>query len=290
MSAELGPVSHAFPLVPALAVICAGVLHAIWNALAKAAPDRYAGFALIGIAQAGAGLLMVCLVGTPARASWPWIAVSIGVHVVYTALLARSYELGDFNQVYPLARGTGPLIVAFVAATTLGEHLTGPQLAGVAAVCGGLGALAFAGGVSRRQSGAISAALLTGVSIAGYTLIDGVGVRHAGTAAAYSGWLFFGMGPLVIAWVYLARGTAVWPGIVAQWRLGIPGGLISVLGYGIVVWAQTRGALAAVAALRETGVITGAIIGAVFFHEKMGLPRFAAAGMVVVGVALINVH
>jgi drug/metabolite transporter (DMT)-like permease len=282
-------VNHAFPLIPALAVIFAGVLHATWNAVAKAAPDRYAGFALIGIAQAAAGLLMVSLSGTPARASWPWIATSVALHVVYTALLARSYELGDFNQVYPLARGTGPLIVAFAAAA-LGEHLTVPQLAGVAAVCGGLGALAFAGGVSRKQAGAIGAALLTGVSIAGYTLVDGVGVRHAGTATGYSGWLFFGMGPLVVLWVYLVRRRALWRGVAAQWRLGLPGGLISVLGYAIVVWAQTRGALAAVAALRETGVITGAIIGAVFFREKMGLPRFAAAGVVVVGVALINVR
>jgi drug/metabolite transporter (DMT)-like permease len=283
-------VSQAFPLVPALAVIAAGVLHAVWNALAKAAPDRYAGFALIGAAQGAAGLVLVLAAATPNRASWSWIAVSVALHVVYTALLARSYELGDFNQVYPLARGTGPLIVAFVAATTLGERLTVPQLAGVAAICGGLGTLAFAGGVSRRQVGAITAAVLTGVSIAGYTLVDGVGVRHAGTPVGYSGWLFFCMGPPVVAWVWLARGRSVWPNVRAQWRLGLPGGLISVLGYGIVVWAQTRGALAAVAALRETGVVTGAIIGAVFFRERMGLPRFAAAGVVVLGVALINVH
>ena len=282
--------SQAFPLLPAAAVIFAGVLHATWNAVAKAAKDRYAGFALIGAAQGGAGLLIALLADTPARAAWPWIATSVSLHFAYTALLARSYELGDFNQVYPLARGTGPLIVAFVAATALGEHLTGPQLAGVAAVCGGLGVLAFSGGVSRRQTGAIGAALLTGVSIAGYTLVDGVGVRHAGTAVGYSGWIFFGMGPPILAWIFLARGASVWPGIKAQWHLGIPGGLISVLAYGIVIWAQTRGALAAVAALRETGVISGAIIGAIFFREKMGLPRFAAAGVVVVGVALINLH
>jgi drug/metabolite transporter (DMT)-like permease len=283
-------VSHAFPIVPALAVVFAGVLHAIWNAMAKGVPDRYAGFALMGVAQAGTGLLMLVVAAAPARASWPWIATSVAVHIVYTAMLARSYELGDFNQVYPLARGTGPLVVAFVAATALGEHLTVPQLAGVAAVCGGLGALAFSGGVSRHQAGAIAAALFTGVTIAAYTLVDGVGVRHADTAVGYGGWLFFGMGPCIVVWVYLVRGASVWPAIAAQWRLGIPGGLISVLAYGIVVWAQTRGALAAVAALRETGVITGAVIGVVFFRERMGLPRFAAAGMVVLGVALINVH
>jgi drug/metabolite transporter (DMT)-like permease len=283
-------VSHTFPLLPALAVIFAGVLHATWNALAKAATDRYAGFALIGIAQAGAGLVMACLAAAPARASWPWIATSVALHAGYTWLLARSYELGDFNQVYPLARGTGPLIVAFVAATALGEHLSMTQVAGVAAICGGLGALAFAGGVAPGQGRAIGAAVLTGVSIAGYTLVDGVGVRHAGTAVGYSGWLFFGMGPVVVAWVAAARGRSVWPAARAQWRSGLPGGLISVLGYGIVVWAQTRGALAAVAALRETGVITGAVIGAVFFHERMGLPRLVAAGAVVAGVALINLH
>lgn len=282
--------SHAFPLAPAIAVIFAGVLHALWNALAKAAQDRYAGFALIGIAQSGAGLVMVCLAAVPARPSWPWIATSVALHVVYSALLARSYELGDFNQVYPLARGTGPLIVAFVAAVGLGERLSIAQFAGIAAVCGGLGTLAFAGGVSHKQGRAIRAALLTGVSIAAYTLVDGVGVRHAGTAVGYSGWLFFGMGPLVVAWVLGARGTAVWPAVSAQWRLGLPGGVVSVIGYGIVVWAQTRGALAAVAALRETGVITAAIIGAIFFREKLGGPRLVAAGVVVLGVALVNVR
>ena len=282
--------THAFPLVPALAVIFAGVLHATWNAVAKAAPDRYAGFALIGFAQGGSGLLMACWAAAPARAAWPWIAASVVLHVIYTMLLARSYELGDFNQVYPLARGTGPLIVAFVAAATLGERLSTTQLAGVASICGGLGVLAFAGGVSRRQGRAIGAALLTGVSIASYTLVDGVGVRHAGTAIGYCGWMFLLMGPLVPAWVLAVRGAALWPAVAAQWRTGLAGGLISVLGYGIVVWAQTRGALAAVAALRETGVLTGAVIGAVLFRERFGLPRLAAAGVVVMGVALINLH
>lgn len=282
--------NHAFPLSAALGVIFAGVLHAVWNAVAKAAPDRYAGFALIGLAQGGAGLLMLLVAPAPARASWIWIAISVVVHVAYTVLLARSYELGDFNQVYPLARGTGPLIVAFAAAVFLGERLSVAQLAGVAAVCGGLGALAFAGGASRTQGRAIGAALLTGVSIASYTVVDGIGVRHAGTAVGYSGWMFFGMGPLVVLWVLAVRGRALWPAMAAQWRFGVPGGVISVIGYGIVVWAQTRGALAPVAALRETGVITGAIIGAVFFRERMGTQRLVAAFIVVTGVALINIH
>jgi drug/metabolite transporter (DMT)-like permease len=93
------------------------------------------------------------------------------------------------------------------------------------------------------------------------------------------------MGPLVFGRVLAARGRRVLSAMAAQWRLGMPGGLVSVPGYGIVLWARTRGALAA---LRETAVSSGAVIGAVFFRERMGLPRLAAALVVVAGVALIN--
>ncbi|MEU6753451.1 EamA family transporter, partial [Spirillospora sp. NPDC046719] len=134
----------------ALAVILAGVLHAVWNAIAKGAPDRWASFALIGLGEALVVLPMGAVVGPPDRAAWPWLLASVAVHIVYMGLLLVSYQLGDFSQVYPLARGSAPLLVAAVAAAVLGERLTWAQDAGVAAVCGGLGVLAFAG----RRDGA----------------------------------------------------------------------------------------------------------------------------------------
>jgi drug/metabolite transporter (DMT)-like permease len=282
--------ASAFPVLPALAVIGAGVLHATWNAMAKAIKDRYAGFALMGAAAAACGVVLLLVSPVPARAAWPWLCASAVLHGVYTALLARCYRHGDFNQVYPLARGTAPLLVALVAATTLGERLSLAQLAGIAAVCGGLGALALAGGNLRAHRAAVAAALLTGVSIAGYTLLDGIGVRHSGSAPGYGGWLFLQEGTLVFGWAVAVRGRALLPGLAAHWRPGLAGGVVSVVAYGVVLWAQTRGALAAVAALRETGVITGALIGVVAFKEPMGRPRIVAATVVAAGVALINLR
>lgn len=297
-------------LLPVLAVLAAGALHAVWNAIAKAVPDRYAGMALIGAAQAGAGLAAALFVAPPAPAAWPWLAASIPMQVGYLVLLARCYELGDFGQVYPLARGSAPLIVALVAATTLGEHLSPAQLVGLAAICTGLVALAFAGRIPLARplnpsgprsveggggagSGgpgwrAVGAALLTGATIAAYTLVDGVGVRHAGGAAGYAAWSFGFEGPLALAVVFGMRGRSVGAGMRAYWRFGLIGGLIAATAYSIVLWAQTKAALATVAALRETGVIVGVAIGSLFFAEPMGRRRIAAAGAVVLGVVLIN--
>ncbi|HEU5028721.1 MAG TPA: EamA family transporter [Spirillospora sp.] len=284
----------------ALAVIFAGVLHATWNAIAKGAPDRWASFALIGLGEAVVVIPMGLVVGPPDRAAWPWLVASAAVHIVYMGLLLAAYQLGDFSQVYPLARGSAPLLVAVVAAVALGERLTWAQDAGVAAVCGGLGVLAFAGrrddgaeggGAKPRDPRAITAALLTGVSIAGYTLLDGVGVRHAGGSLSYTSWMFSIQAPLTVAIVLALRGRATLTRLHRAAVLrGLAGGLISMAAYGIVLWAQTRGALASVAALRETGVISGAVIGAVFFSERLGPPRIAAACVVAAGVVLITAH
>ncbi|MDL4820525.1 DMT family transporter [Actinomadura opuntiae] len=285
----------------ALAVIFAGVLHATWNAIAKGAPDRWASFALIALGEALVVVPLGLLVGPPDRAAWPWLAASAVVHVVYMGLLLMAYQLGDFSQVYPLARGSAPLLVAIVAAVALGERLSWEQDAGVAAVCAGLGVLAFTGGGDgggdsadggpRRDPRAVAAALLTGVSIAGYTLLDGVGVRHAGGSASYTSWLFGIQAPLTVAIVLALRGRATLTRLDRAAVLrGLAGGLISMAAYGIVLWAQTRGALASVAALRETGVIAGAVIGAVFFSERLGPRRIAAACVVAAGVFLITAH
>lgn len=286
-------------MTASLAVILAGVLHATWNAIAKGARDRYASFALIGAAQTAVILPFLFAVSPPRAASWPWLAASIAVHLIYMGLLLKSYELGDFSQVYPLARGSAPLVVALVAAVALGEHLSWPQLAGVAAVCGGLGVLAFTGGTGTRDARggergpagrAVGAALLTGASIASYTLLDGVGVRHADGAAGYAAWLFVIEGPLVAVWAYAKRRGDLSSALKGQWLAGTVGGVIAMVSYGIVLWAQTRSALAEVAALRETGVISGAVIGAVFFAERMGARRIAAACVVAAGVVLLTAH
>lgn len=280
------------PIGPVLAVLFAGVLHAVWNAVAKGVADRQAGFALIGLGQTAVGLFLLPIVAAPAPAAWTWLAASNLLHLGYVMLLARSYDLGDFGQVYPLARGTAPLLVTIASAVGLGERLGLAQFAGVGAVCGGLAVLAFAGGLRMRRSErpAVYAAVLTGVFIAAYTLVDGVGVRLSGSSGGYMAWMFVVEGPLTAGWVLMVRGRGLIPAMRTHALLGTAGGLISAVGYGIVLWAQTRGSLGSVAALRETGVISGAIIGAVFLAEPLGRRRIAAASIVAFGVILLNAH
>lgn len=270
------------------AVLLAAVLHAAWNALAHAIDDQLAGFALIGVGVTLGALVMVLASPAPAPASWPFLGASVVLHVAYNLLLMRCYRLGEFSQVYPLARGTSPWLVAVGAALFLGEDLSAVRLAGVLVISVGLGMLVLVGGVPTRAARpALAAALLTGVAIAAYTTVDGAGVRSAGTVAGYTGWLFLLQGPVLPLLAVATRRGALWRQLRPHLLRGLGGGALSLAAYGLVLGAQTRGALAPIAALRETSVIVGAVIGAVLFGERFGRWRIAATVLVAVGVVLI---
>jgi drug/metabolite transporter (DMT)-like permease len=269
--------------------LLAAVLHAVWNALAHATADVLVGFALIGTAVTLCAAVLVLGAASPAGACWPYLIISAAVHVAYNVLLMRSYRLGEFGQVYPVARGTSPLLVALGAALFAGEQLATVRLAGVLLISLGLATLVFAGGVPTRATRpAIAAAVLTGVAIACYTTVDGLGVRRADTVAGYTGWLFLLQGPIMpIAAMALRRGR-LWSAAHRHLFAGLAGGALSLAAYGLVLWAQTRGALAPIAALRETSTIIGAVIGAVAFGERFGRWRITATVLVTAGVVLIN--
>ncbi len=285
-----GPVSGSTALATVTAaVLLAAVLHAVWNAVAHKIADKIVGLTLLSLAFTGFGAAALPWVDTPAAASWPALLASACVHLVYTLLLMRSYRLGAFNQVYPLARGTSPWVVAVLAVTVVGEHLSVTQLLGVAVVSVGLGCLVFANGrPSQEELPAVGAAGLTGLSIAAYTVIDGIGVRLSGAPLGYAAWLFLVHGLSMVAFAMIRRGPSLWRGVGAHWRIGAVAGTCATLAYGLVLWAQSRGSLAAVAALRETSVIVGALIGAVAFREPFGRWRTAATVVVVTGIALLN--
>lgn len=282
----------ASPIPPLMvaAVLLAAVLHAIWNSLAKTIDDQLVGFMVMDVTGMVASLAAFLLVGPPALSSWPFIAASACLHVGYKLVLMRSYRLGDLSQVYPLARGVAPLLVAALAAALVGERLGPPQLAGVLLVSVGLASLAVGG---RRPSvgerPAIAFALGTGVFIAAYTVTDGLGVRHAGTALGYAAWLFLLHGIPIPVYVLAGRRRPLGAALRPACGRGAAAGVLSLVAYGLVLWAQTRGALAAVAALRETSVIVAAAIGAVVLGERFGRLRVLAATLVACGIVLLNV-
>ncbi|MET7400011.1 EamA family transporter [Dactylosporangium sp. NPDC005572] len=277
------------PVTALLAVLLAAVLHASWNAVVHALEDRLVGFVLIGTGYTVCAAGIVLASPAPARASWPFIAVSAVLQVAYNLLLMRCYQLGDFSQVYPISRGTSPWLVAVGAAVFAGEVLAPAQAAGLVVISAGLGCLMFAGGrPGRAQLPAIAAALLTGVTIAAYTTVDGLGVRQAHTTAGYTGWLFLLQGPVLPLAALVARGRKLWVQVRPHLTTGLIGGVLSLTAYALVLWAQTRGALGPVAALRETSIIVGAAIGALVFHERFGRWRVTAAVLITAGVVLMS--
>lgn len=268
-------------------VIGAGALHAVWNAIAKQIDDRLMAFAVMDIALTVCGGAMVVVTGLPDRTAVYCAVASAVIHVGYELGLMNSYRLGAFNQVYPIARGTSPLLVAVAAYFVVDEHLGAVPLTGVALLAFGLIGLALSSGrLTRGELPAIGAAVLTGITIASYTVVDGLGVRASHDPYAYTGLMFFLQGPVFPLVVLFRRPIAAWRDTVLLWR-GLLAGVLSVVAYGIVLWAQSRAPLAEVAAIRETSVVFAALIGMVFLKERFGTRRIAAAAVIAAGIVLI---
>ncbi|MFE0043228.1 EamA family transporter [Streptomyces albireticuli] len=277
------------PLVAA-AVLVAAVTHASWNAIAHGIKDQLLAFTLVGGGGALCGLALLPFAPGISGGAWPYLLASAVLHVVYQLLLMRSFALGDFGQMYPIARGSAPLAVTVLAAVFAGELPDAWQLAGVAVASAGLVGLALwgiRGSGARPHWPAITAALATGLAIAAYTVVDGLGVRASGSPLGYIAWLMILEGLAIPAYALATRRDRLLPELRPHAARGLLGGLLSVFAYGLVLWAQTRAALAPIAALRESSIIVGAAIGAVVMKERFGAPRIAAAGLMVVGIGLM---
>jgi drug/metabolite transporter (DMT)-like permease len=271
-----------------IAVLIAAMLHAVWNSLAHSVSDRLVGFAMIGLVDAVGGAALAAFGGLPPARAWPFIVASALVHTAYNLFLLASYQLGEFSQMYPLARGTSPWVVALVSLVVLNRTLSVTELAGVLAVSAGLIGLVLIGGrPGRKDLPALAAALLTGLMISSYTVIDGVGVTRA-PLLAYAGWMFLLQAPPIVMIALIRRRGQLAAAMRACALPGLAGGAISQVAYTIVLWAQLSGALAPIAALRETSVVFGALIGALFLGERLGARRAIAAAVVLAGVVLIS--
>jgi drug/metabolite transporter (DMT)-like permease len=278
--------STSLSLAVTFAVLAAAVTHAVWNAIAHGIKDQTLAFALIGVGGIAVGIPLVIVAAMPHADCWPYLLGSVAIHIFYNLLLMQCYRLGEFSQVYPLARGTSPLVVSILAAIFIHEHLDLPQIVGVLVVSAGLAVLVLAG--RRPGRAAFAAAVGTGLTIAAYTTVDGVGVRLSGSPVGYIGWLMVLESLCVPMFAVFRRRDVLLKQPKRILLAGLSAGALSVLAYGLVLWAQTRGALAPIAALRETSVIFGAIIGTLVFREPFGRTRIAATVLVATGIVLLN--
>ena len=250
-------------------LLFAALLHASWNAIVKAGTDKL--YSAIGVSGSAALIALILLPFSPqpTAASWPYLFVSCALQVVYTVLVAKTYQVSDMSQTYPLMRGTAPLLVALISVLVLGDHLSWLAWSGIGVICLSILAMAMNGRMQSRKG--IWLALLNACFIAGYTLVDGTGVRLSDTALGYTLWTFFMNGFCLLSWAMV-----------------LLGGVGTMGSYGLALWAMTQAPLAVVAALRETSILFGALIAFVLLKEKVAGLRIAAALGIAAGAVLLR--
>lgn len=272
------------------AVLCAAALHAAWNAAVKGGTDKVQGLAAVIVGHLPFALAVLPFVPLPDAAALPWIASGIALHLGYQGALVAAYGAGDLTQVYPIARGSAPLLVVAVSVGVLGTALPGAALVAVALI--GAGILCLLAAPSARggrtpRAGAL--ALLTGGFIAAYSLNDGIGARAAGTGVGFYAWLSVGNALVTGAILHRMRpgGLRRLAGVDLGRTLG--GGGASFAAYAIVVWAFTEAPIALVAALRETSVVFALLIGVALMGERADAAKVAAILATLGGAALLRI-
>ncbi|GGD06401.1 EamA family transporter [Pyruvatibacter mobilis] len=267
-------------------LLVTAIVHASWNAALKAGSDRVLDMAAMRSFGLVFALVVIPFAPLPAPAAWPPLIASAIAHMVYFGCLISSYQRGDLSQVYPIARGSAPLLVALSAYLALGETPTPLGLIGVVVIS--LGIIIAGTGAFRQNLHAIGFALLTGLSIASYSLLGGIGVREAGTIIGYAAWLeLLTCAPFIAFAVYRRRThvVAYLPSPAAQ--RGFVLGIGSTVSYAIVLWAMTLLPLATVTATRETSAIFAALAGTLLMKEPFAGRRIVAAACVTGGIGLL---
>lgn len=265
-------------------VLLSAIAHATWNAMMKSAGDRLLTMIMIRCVGLVIGLAALPFVDWPDAASWKWLAATSLVQFAYYALLVRSYGVGDMSVVYPLSRGLAPVLTTVAAFLFAREDLGGSQIAAVTLISLGIMILSLRSGASGL---AVGLALATGMTVAAYSFLGGMGVRAAGTVLGFQACLEIVNGSVMLGLGLLTRPRAFVSHVRRHPGLGVMAGLMSVVGFVAYLIAAKSLPLGPVTALRETSVIFGAILGTLVLKEGFGLRRISAATLVVLGIALL---
>jgi len=270
-------------------VLAAALLHAVWNALVKVNGDRLVIMAVIMGSQTVICSLLLPFAGLPDAAAWPYILGSAALHNGYCLFLVMAYRYGDLSHVYPIARGSAPLIVAVMSMVFAAEYLSSQGMLAVLLVTAGVMSLALTRGVaSVGETRAVLFAVGTGLFIASYTVVDGMGARVSGDAHAYTFWLLALHGiPFAVLTAWLRRGRLV-SQLRSMWKIGLAAGVASMAAYWIVIWAMTMAPLALVSALRETSVVFAVLFGVVLLKERLDVVRLLAIATTLVGTVMLR--
>ena len=280
-------------------VLLSAVAHASWNLMLKRAgdPEVFAWVMLVvgSILLAPVGLALLWYNSMDFPGLW-FLLASVVLHVFYFILLARGYATGDLSLVYPVARGMGPMLVPVLAVILLGEIVETMAIVGIAAIVGGIYTISWWGNFHQvlrspllfLKSAGMRYAVLTGLTIAVYSIVDKEGVGHI-QPLLYIYFMFIGTVALLAPYILANKGMET---VKAEWRANaVPitvSGLLAFAAYGLVLTAFSLSRVSYVAPAREVGIVIGVLMGIFLLKEPFGRGRLLGSGLIVGGLVLIT--
>ncbi len=265
-------------------VLGAALIHATWNLLLKGAEDGALAITMAAVGGAVVAFPLSLAFGTVPVRALPYLGVSIGLQAGYYTALAAAYRRTDISTAYPIARGLGPLLAALGGALFLDDAISATAWVGVGVVVSGIGLIAL----SNRRIQGVAFALLTGLFIGAYTVVDTAGVRVAGSGFIYTATLYAGLSVVMVPLLYARRGAAGIRQIFSREAAGLMVlGVLGVIAYSMVLAAARIAPIGLVAPSREIAIVFGVIGGRLFFSEPVGWRRGIGAVVTVAGVAIL---
>jgi len=275
--------------VVVLVILFAAFLHAFWNYLVRGTEDKVLGMAAVVFGHAPLALLGLLWVGLPSMSALPYIIASTLLHVGYQSFLMNSYKFGTLTQIYPIARGSAPLIIALITVVLSADVLKLSQVLGIFIISFGI----LAHGVLQYRNEnfnlkGLLLALTTGGFIAAYSVVDGAGTRVIENSVSYYGALTIGNCFLFSIYLKIFH-RGVMGKIVkeAKFTFFIGGGT-SYLAYVLVLWACLHLPIAVVSSLRETSVLFALLIGVIFLKEKITLQKVFVIFIILFGIMVLR--
>ena len=271
-----------------IAILGAAFLHASWNALIKNSTDKIKSMLVLTLMHGILGIFIAFFVEFPKLEVWPWLITSAIFHVIYQGCLALAYNSGDLSRVYPIARGTAPILVLLVFYFIIETSMTHTEILGVLLL--GFGVIGLAQGSFSNRENLILLPFTLGAAIgtAGYTIFDGIGSRISANPLSYISWLFITTVPIFFLFIFIFKGLKIFKIERTTWKVGSVAGIFSFGSYWVAIWAMTQAPIPLVAALRETSILFAVLIGTIIFKDKTNTKKIIAAALILCGIIIVR--
>ena len=268
-----------------LIILLATVMHAVWNGMVKKHPDKVVAVSGIVFGHVPISIIAIILLPAPSVDCIPYIIASALIHQGYNWYLLSSYKIGDLTQVYPIARGFGPLVATIISILILGLVLDNLIILSICLICLGIMILGIFNQPSKKNSKIIQYSLFTGFFIGLYSLVDGYGARVSLSAITYMSWSFILIAFLFPIVLKIKKQENIFKNVMSRGKqIFWVGGTLSYIIYIIVVWGFTKAPIPMVGALRETSIFFSIFIGYFFLKEKITSKKIFTIILILVGV------